>query len=303
MTSSSSSSSSCFSHNIVSIDHFITILQNCMTWSDTIRIEIDRHGCLTMDVSDPEAMGCMTIKNRQSSKDERDPFSIHHIFLIDQVITTLQMFENTPSVNILFQMSRDKAKFIHAQHTYITQEIPICDYRPLYRFCHIDIPGESTSSAVSSASAASAAFASYYQLQFPVQEWNYMINTFCIFAGSRGSPLQYKIMPEAECGVYKLTMNIRSDAGHTVTMNIQGKATTDIPFIHVSSSSSSSSIIEGQVLLHSLLNATKVMNGSTMTLYINQKGLYQQFILPNSPHYITHVFHVSVPNIDPDSFS
>lgn len=126
-----------------------------------------------------------------------------------------------------------------------------------------------------------------------------MIQTMCIYAGSRGSPLEYRMFTDDD-QVYVLTLSMTSDAGHAVNMSVRGKATTDIPMVNLSSSSSS--IVQGQVLLHNLLNATKLMNGSTMTLYMTMKGIYQKLLLPYTP-YVAHVFHVNVPNIDPDSFS
>ncbi len=268
-------------HVVTNVDQFINMLQGCLLWSDTIRIEIDMNHQITMDLSDPEAMGCISIS---SSRDTKSSGSKYHVFLVDQLIEAFQTFiiDQNYDMGIYFLFTDDRAKLVNVQHEYRTQDIPICDYRPLHQFCHIELPQSVTT----------------LELEFPLQEWNTIITTFCIFAGSRGTPLQFSSVMETRQNLVCLSMS--SDAGHSVKTQFRCKPGTDIPSTEVVTVP-----IKGQVLLHNMLNACKLSTtplSLTTTIRIHDKGIYQDLTFQNTP-YSARMFYISVPTLDYDSFS
>jgi hypothetical protein len=270
-------------HIISQIEPFISILQGTMLWSDTIRIEIDPMGNITMDVTDPEGMGCISIFSSTTtttatiSSSRRSLVPIYHIFLVDQLIEALQTFVRHDT-GVYLQFTTDRAKLVNIQHEYMTQEIPICDYRPLHKFCKMERVSHHCG----------------VQLEYPTQEWNQMIFTFCIFAGNRGSPLRYATHQEKNHNVITLQMN--ADAGHAVNMTIRCKPNTDIPLLELVAVP-----IQGQVLLHNLLNASRLITSQTITVRIDKQGIWQDVTFHGPYH--AKIFHLNVPNVDPESYS
>jgi hypothetical protein len=297
------------------------MLQGCLLWSDTVRIEIDAEEHISLDLSDPEGLGCISCFSSMEPMNHNH--SISHLFLIDQLIDALQMIsKHNHQHGVYLQFSSDRAKFINLQHEYMTQDIPICDYRPLHKFHHIAFPTTD-----------------YISLHYPSAEWNHMIQTFCIFAGSRGSPLQYHMDIDKDKRLITLHLHMTTDAGHSVDMNIKCKAaneigrnlgTSDIQVDEIPFSSCTSSSLHGQVCLHNLLNSCRLTTTSPhSTLLFHRTGIYQQITpftpppkpafpyqtgqqrnktqhgprpTPEFPYYI-HMFYVSVPDLDPSSFS
>lgn len=299
-------------HMISNVDQFLGILQGCNMWSDTIRIEIDSKHHLTMDLSDPESMGCVTVSSSSASSiapclaplapssaplvpsigsslaplaplaASSTTTSIFHIFLVDQLIEAFQTFtgQQNHEMGIYLSFTEERAKLVNVQHEYMTQDVPLCEFRPLHQFCHIELPP------------------SYQmlELEFPIQEWTSIMNTFCVFAGNRGTPLRFSCtMMERSYNL--VTMEMTSDAGHSVKTSFRCKPTMDIPMGELLTTS-----IQGQVLLHNLLNASKFVTTTITPIRIHEKGIFQDVTFPNSP-YRARMFYVNVPTLDYNSFS
>lgn len=88
-----------------------------------------------------------------------------------------------------------------------------------------------------------------------------------------------------------------SDAGHAVVMNIRCRPNTDIPLLELVATP-----LQGQVFLHNLLNASKLVVSPVTTIQFSKQGIYQEMTFPQSI-YRAKIFHTSVMSIDPDSFS
>ncbi len=193
-----------------------------------------------------------------------------------QTFTSQQNHE----MGIYLSFTEERAKLVNVQHEYMTQDIPLCEYRPLHQFCHIELPP------------------SYQmlELEFPVQEWNGIMATFCVFAGNRGSPLRISCTL-MEKSYNLVSMEMTSDAGHTVKTSFRCKPTMDIPMGELLITP-----IQGQVLLHNLLNATKFVTTANSFIRIHEKGIFQDVTFPNSP-YRARMFYVNAPTLDYNSFS
>ena len=287
-------------NNVSEVQDFITLLQTCQNWSDTIRVQLDNQGQIQIDHSDPELFGCLHItSSKHLTNNISSSKSISVILLSDQLVEALQQFVQQCEQGIIMELTENKTshkrmKLLNIQHEFITHEVPICDYRKRHQFFKLEDNHKFTSSPM-------------LHVLFPREEWKYIVYTFCIYAGNRGSALEYQIKVNEQGKQENIVeMKVTSESGNEVTQSIRLRPNLDIHVTSlIDSKHSGNGSIHGYLLLHCLLNVVQISSlpggESGITTQMNEYGMMQTMDL--FQRYRVSNFLVNAKDIDEKTYA